>query len=149
MKPFSELTSQEKAAELLRWVLVPVAAVVAVYVLLLIARVALPPAMARLPGTPPPPVSDFQRIAPRVFGVLMAALFVLAGAKVAPRWRLVTALVLAGLWIGFSFSIHIYVHLGRGRPNYLDFALAVVAASLATTLIGYAEQCCQKSPPIS
>jgi hypothetical protein len=146
MKPFAQLSGQEKGGELLRWLVVPVAAVVAVYVLLLISRVAMPPAMARLPGTPAPPVTDFQRIAPRIFGVLMAALFVLAGAKVAPRWRLMTALVLAGLWIGFSFSIHIFVHLGRGTPNYLDFALAVFAASLAAGLIGYAEQRCQNTP---
>lgn len=139
MKSFAEQSAQEKAIELLRWLLVPVAAVVAVFVVLLIARMAIPPAMARLPGTPPPPVTDFQRIAPRIFGVLIGALFVLAGAKMAPRFRLVTALVLAGLWIGYSFLIHVYVHLGRGTPHYVHFGLAVVAVLLAAALIGYAE----------
>ncbi len=139
MKSFAEQSAQEKAIELLRWLLVPVAAVVAVFVVLLIARMAIPPAMARLPGTPPPPVTDFQRISPRIFGVLIGALFVLAGAKMAPRFRLVTALVLAGLWIGYSFLIHVYVHLGRGTPHYVHFGLAVVAVLLAAALIGYAE----------
>lgn len=140
MKPFAELSAQEWAVQLLRWLLVPVAAVVAVYVLLLISRVALPPAMARLPGTLPPPMSDFQRFAPRIFGVLMAALFVLAGAKMAPHFRLVTPLVLAGLWIGYSFLIHVFVHLGRGTPHWLHFAIATGGALSAVALIGYAER---------
>lgn len=140
MERFAELSTQERAVEVVRWLLVPVAAVAAVIVLLLVSRVAMPPAMARLPGTLPPPLSDFQRIAPRVIGVLMGGLFVLAGAKMAPRWRLATALVLAGLWISYSFLIHIYVHLGRGAMNYWHFALAVVAALLAVALVSYAER---------
>jgi len=141
MKSFSELTGQEKAIELLRWLLVPVASVGVVFVLILIARIAMPPAMARLPGTAPPPVSDFQRwVMPGIFNVLISAGLVFAGAKVAPRGRLVTALVLAALWIGYSFLIHIYVHLGRGTPSYLHFALSVTATLLAAALIGYAER---------
>lgn len=140
MKRFAELSTQEKAVEVFQWLLVPVAAVAAVIVLLLVSRVAMPPPMARPLGVPLPPLSDFQRIAPRVFGVLMGGLFVLVGAKMAPRWRLATALVLAGLWISYSFLIHIYVHLGRGATNYWHFALAVVAALLAVVLVSYTER---------
>jgi len=141
MKSFSELNGKEKAIELFRWLLVPVASVAVVFVLILISRIAMPPAMAQLPGTAPPPVSDFQRwMIPRIFNVLISAGLVFAGAKMAPRGRLATALVLAALWISYSFLIHIYVHLGRGTPNYLHFALSVIAPLLAAALISYAER---------
>jgi hypothetical protein len=139
MKPFSQLSGQEKANEVLRWLLVPVASVAAVIVLILLARIVIPPAMARLPGEPPSVVSDFQRWVPRIFNGLLSGAFVFAGAKMAPRGRLATALVLATLWIGYSFLIHVFVHLGRGKPNYLDFAVAAVAALLAVALVGYSE----------
>src|SRR5262245_50576737 len=141
MKSFSELTGQEKAIELLRWFLVPVASVAVVFLLILISQVAKPSAMAQLPGTATLPVSDFQRwVLPRIFNVLMSAGFVFVGAKVAPRGRLATALVLAALWIAYSFLIHVYVHLGRGTPNYWHFALSVIAPLLAAALIGYSQR---------
>jgi len=141
MKPFDQLTGREKTIEALRWLLVPVAAAAAVYILLLISRLAMPPAMAQPPGTPPQVMSDFERwVMPRIFNVLISGSFVLAGAKVAPRGRLVVALVLAALWIGYSFLIHVYVHLGRGTPNHWHFFLSVLAPALAVALIGYSER---------
>jgi hypothetical protein len=140
MKPFAELTGREKAVEILRWLLVPVASFVAVYVLILISQVALPPQMAQPPGTPPTPVSEFQRLVPRVFNVLISGVLVLAGAKMAPRWRVATALALAGLWIGYAFLIHVAVHLGQGTPHWWHFVLSIVASLLAVALIGYAER---------
>lgn len=119
----------------------PVASVAAVLVLIQVSRLAIPPALAQPPGMPPPVVSDFQRwVMPRIFNVLISGSFVLAGAKVAPRGRLVVALVLAALWIGYSFLIHVYVHLGRGTPNYWHFVLSVLAPALAVALISYAER---------
>jgi hypothetical protein len=132
MKPFAELTGQQKALELVRWLCVPAAAVLAVIVLSLLARLAIPPVYAQPPGAPPAPTNfGARRLVFRAFSVLMGASFVAAGAMTAPRRRLPTALVLATLWIGYSFLSHIAVHLGRGTPHYLDFALAAAAAAAA------------------
>jgi len=141
MKSFSELTGKEKAVELLRWILVPPAAGLAVFALQFVARFVWPPAYAQLPGTAAMPVSDFHRfILPRIFGMLMAAAFVIAGAKMAPRSRLVAAIALAILWTGYCFMNHVLVHLGRGTPHYLDFALAIAAAAGGVAYIFYSEK---------
>jgi hypothetical protein len=140
MKPFSQLTSHEKGAELLRWVLVPIASVAAVALLILVSRVVMPPAMARPPGSPPPAVSEFRRFAPLVFNGLISVTLVLAGAWTAPRARVVTAIALASLWLGYAFLIHVAVHLGRGRPNWLHFGLSLAATLAAVALVHYGEQ---------
>ena len=41
-------------------------------------------------------------------GFVMAALFVLVGAKMAPRWRTFVAVVLALLWTLYAFLIHVW-----------------------------------------
>jgi hypothetical protein len=140
MKAFAELTGQERAVEILRWLLVPVAAVSAVFVLLLISQVAMPPVMAPRLGEPRPGPDPLRTVMARTFGMLMGVAIVLARAKTAPRRRLATALVLAGLWIGYSFLIHVYVHLGRGMPNLWHFALAVGASLFGVAVVGYAER---------
>ena len=140
MKSYSQLSSQQKGAELLRWVLVPVASVAAVVLLILFSRLVMPPMMAQPPGSPPPPVSEFRRFAPLVFNGLISVSLVLAGAWTAPRGRVHTALVLTALWIGYAFLIHVGVHLGRGRSNWLHFALSVVAALAAVALVHYGQR---------
>jgi hypothetical protein len=140
MGRFSELSTSDKGAELLRWVLVPIASVAAIVLLILLSRIVIPPAMARPPGSPPPPVSEFRRLAPLVFNGLISVSLVLAGAWTAPRGRLPTALVLAALWIGYAFLIHVGVHLGRGRPNWLHFGLSLAAALAAVALVHYGER---------
>ena len=88
MKRFSELTSYEKAIELLRWVLVPVAAIVGVVLLGQLAVLVIPRPVAQLPGTPMAPSWDLQRfLLHRTFAVLAGLAFVLAGAMTAPRSR--------------------------------------------------------------
>jgi hypothetical protein len=96
--------------------------------------------MAQPPGSLPPPVSEFRRIVPLVFNGLMSLSLVLAGAWTAPRGRVPTALVLAALWIGYAFLIHVGVHLGRGRPNWLHFALSVAAALAAVALVHHGQR---------
>ena len=140
MKPFSQLTSQEKGAELLWWLLVPIASIAAVVLLILVSRVVIPPAMARLPGSPPPPVSELRRFVPLVFNGLISVSLVLAGAWTAPRARVLAALVLAAVWIGYAFLIHIAVHLGRGRPNWLHFGLSLAASLAAVAFVHYGER---------
>ena len=140
MKPFSQLSGPEKGAELLRWVLVPIASFAAVVLLILVSRVAIPPMMAQPPGSPPPPVSELRRFVPLVFNGLISVALVAAGAWTAPRGRVPTALVLAGLWDGYSFLIHVGVHLGRGRPNWLHFGLSLAATLAAVALVYYGER---------
>ena len=141
MPSFSDLTPKEKLLEAIRWLLVPVAATMSVVALIALSRVVMPPALAQLPGTPVVPPSDFHRyVLPRVFGVVMAAAFVVAGAKVAPRGRFATAVVLAIAWIGYSFLIHVFVHLGRGAPNLVHFLLAAVAAAGAAAYVGHSKK---------
>ncbi len=140
MKPFSALTGKEKAIEALRWLCVPVAAVAAAAIVIFLAGLAMPTAYAQPPGSPPPPAPVIPRVVTfRVFSVIVALAFILAGAKTAPRGRLIVALVLASLWIAHAFLYRIYVHL-PGTPHYLDFALALAAAAGATALIYYAEK---------
>jgi len=141
MKPFAALAANEKAVEIVRWLCVPVAAGAALYAVIFLAGLAMPRAMVRPPGAPPPPTPAIPRIVTfRAFSILAGLAFVVAGAKTAPRRRVVAALVLAALWIGYAFLYRIYVHLGRGTPHYFDFALAIAAAGGAAALIYYAEK---------
>ena len=141
MKPLTELTGKETSIELLRWILVPAAAVFVVFALRQLAGLLMPPALAQPPGISPATLSDLQRfVLPRLLGCLMAAAFVVVGAKTAPRWRHTTALVLAGLWIAYSLMDHVLVHLGRGIPHYTDFVLAIVSAAGAAAYIWYSEK---------
>jgi hypothetical protein len=147
MRTFSELTGKERALELVRWVCVPAAAVLVVFALQMIARLVMPPVFAQLPGTPVVLPADFDRfVLPRIIGAVMIASSILAGAMVAPRYRLAAALVLAGLWTVYSFLSHVLVHLGRGTPHYLDFALAALAAFGMAAYIFYSERSKSRRP---
>ena len=140
MKPFSELTGRQRAVEILRWLAVPVVAVLTMFVLQTLARLAIPPVYAQLPGTPPPTAPIIPPIVTyRALSILLAVAFVAAGALTAPRRRLLAATVLAALWIVYAFLIHVLVHLGRGPPHYLDFALAATAAGGGIALIYWLE----------
>jgi hypothetical protein len=100
MSPFSERSGKAQAIELLRWALVPCVAVLAGFVApRLIASSLMPAARAQPPGIPRVPPSEFQRLVlPWIATILMGAAFVVAGARTAPRARLVTAFVLVNLW---------------------------------------------------
>ena len=136
MKRFSELTGQEKALELLRWLCVPLVAALGVVAVGMFAGAVISPILAQLPGTLATPPSDFQRfVLHRMFGVLMGLAFVIGGALTAPRGHTITAVVLAALWILYAFLMHVAVHWGRGKTQYIDFALAVIATGAATWII--------------
>ena len=135
MKSFSELTGTEKAVEVVRWVCVPAAAVLGVLALGIVANFVMPPAVAQLPGTPVAPPSEFRRfILPPLSRVVMAATFVIAGAMMAPRRRFAPAIVLAVLWILYSFGYDVLVHGGGGIKYYANFAVAVAAALGAASI---------------
>lgn len=141
MKSFSELTGKEKITELLLWLCVPAAAVLGVLALRLIAGFVMPPVLAQLPGSAAMPASDFGRVfLHSVSGILTAAVFVIAGAKTAPRGRLATAIVLAGLWGLAALSSHVLVHLSQGTPHYMHFFVEAMGAAGAAVAIGYSEK---------
>lgn len=141
MKPFSTLTSQEKAGEILRWLLVPVAVAAVFAALVYVGKVAMPAALAQLPGAPSPPATVIPRvIVYRALALVMIVATILAGSWTTPRHRVVVASVLAAFWIGHAILYRIVVHIGRGTPHYLDFALALLAAGGAVALIYFAEK---------
>lgn len=141
MKSFPELTGKEKSTELLRWICVPAAAILGVFALRLIVVFVMPRAAAQLPGSVAMPTSDFRRFfLHSVSGILTAAVFVIAGAKTAPRGRLATAIVLAGLWSQSALMSHVLMQPSRGIRNYTDFVVEAVAAASAVVAIYYSEK---------
>ncbi len=141
MKLFSALTNQEKAGEILRWLLVPVALAATFTVLVYVGKVAMPAAMAQPPGAPPPPAAVIPRvIVYRALALVMIVATILAGSWTAPRYRVVVATILAIFWIGHAILYRIVVHIGQGTPHFLDFALALLAAGGSVALIYFAEK---------
>jgi hypothetical protein len=100
----------------------------------------VPPPVAQPPGTPRPTVTDFQRIyLPHMMGIVMAAAFVIAGAKVAPRWRLPVAAILAVVWMILSYMMHVWPHASFELRYLTHFILASVAALAAVVYIWHSE----------
>ena len=147
MKRYSDLTAQETAIELVRWICVPLVAAVSVIALGQIASAVIPRPVAQLPGAPVDPSAEFQRfILHRVAGVLMGFGYVLGGAWMAPRGRVTTAFVLAGIWILYSFLIHVALHLEGGKPHLMDFAIAAAGGAAGAAYLAYAGQARGSSP---
>ena len=63
----------------------------------------------------------------------MAAAFIIVGAKVAPRWRVPVAGILAAAWIVFSYLIHVRPHASF-ELRYLNYFLAATVGALAATI---------------
>ena len=120
-KSLSYLSGRETSNERLRWLCVPAAAVLGVHTLRIITGFVMQPVLAQLAqlsGSAAMPTSDFRRFfLHSVSGILTAAVFVIAGAKTAPRGRLATAIVLAGLWSLAALSSHVLVHFSQGTPH--------------------------------
>ena len=140
MKPISDLSPREKAVELLRWLLVLPSAMLAGLILRLIATALTPPVTAQLPRAPSE-ISGFRRfVLPHLLGALVAAAFVVAGAKLAPRRRSATAIVLALVWTLSTFAIHVLGHHGAGRPHLKPIAVAMVATACGAAFVWYSER---------
>ena len=141
MKRFAELSSREKGIEVLRWALVPAMVVGFTLFLALVWRAIIPPALAQPPGMPVTPPSDFQRyILPRAIGLVMAFGIVFFSARIAPRYRLWAAIVLAGVWLVYGLFRFVVVHLGQGTPQYIDLLVAMAGAAAAIALVCYTER---------
>ena len=88
MKSFPELTGKEKSIELLRWCCVPVASLLGIVALRIIAGLVMSPALAHLSGAATMSTSDFGRVILHgAFRTLTATVFVITGAKTAQIGR--------------------------------------------------------------
>jgi peptidoglycan/LPS O-acetylase OafA/YrhL len=65
------------------------------------------------------------------------AIFVLAGAMVAPRRRFATALLLAICWIGLSLATHILTQTYWGRANFVHLAMESAGAAIGIACVRY------------
>jgi hypothetical protein len=131
MKPFSELTGRARRIEVLRWLCVLPAAVLGVVVVQILVG-----AVVRIAGYGGWGIPGDSNIAYCLrlffFYVPAKSAFVIAGAKMAPRRQLATAIVLA--LFGFLFSLMTHVvrqHLTGNRVgigNYTHFFAESAAA---------------------
>jgi hypothetical protein len=137
MNPTSSPAKREKAIEWLRWVCVLPAAVLCSVAVQFIAGM-----VGRLAvfewGTPAE--STFVRYLLLLFRVPMEAGFVVAGAKTAPRGRLVTAIVLAAARVLMSLIVHIVRQSNPGVVNYTHFAAESLGSVLGLTYIFSSER---------
>ena len=134
MRLFAELTPTEKSIEVVRGVLVVPGAWLAGMAPRFIYWLVSPPVMALPPGMSRPPVSDFQRIyLPHLLAIVMAAAFVFVGAKVAPRWRVPVAGILAAAWVVYSYLTHVMPH-GCFELRYWTYFIASTIGALAATI---------------
>jgi len=142
MKPFSDLTGKEKSIEVLRWICVPVAALVGAMAVPMVLRLLIPPPMAQLPGTPPTPGADVQRyVLPWIAPIVMSLPMVIAGAKTAPRWRLATAIVLAVLWALYAIQYYLVVHWVNGSGGHnAHFAVAIASGAAGVAYVYFSEK---------
>ena len=112
----------------LRWLAVLPASILSTAALIALTRVVTPRRMAQLPGTPVAAPTIIERyVLPLIFLILMSLAFVIVGAKIAPRRRPQTAAVLSVLWTAYAFLLYVFIHINRGRPHWLFFAVAVAA----------------------
>ena len=140
MRPFTELSTKQKCIEVVRWICVLPSAWLAAMVPRFIYWLLVPPMTVQPPGTPRPPVFDFQRVyLPHFFSLVMAAAFVFVGAKMAPRSRLAVALFLSVLWLVYSFTIHVLPHASYELRYLTHFLIAMVGALAATAYVWFSE----------
>ena len=127
MSSFSEQTGKRKRIELLRWIGVLPAAVLGRLAVQMILGGLL--RLAITAGWITPGTSEllyyFQLL---VYYTPKEAAFVIAGAMMAPRRRLPTAVVLAVLAILLSLMVHILGQSNRGLINYTHFAAETLGA---------------------
>jgi hypothetical protein len=141
MQTFAELSARDKFIEVVRWILVPVAAGMVVVALHLVTRVAMPPALAQPPGTRRVPPSAVQRfVLPHLSSILLGLGIVIAAAKMAPRRRGLTAAIVATVWILLLVPSRLLVHGNPELRHYLHFAVAALAAVGGVAFIWYTEK---------
>ncbi|MBI2826112.1 MAG: hypothetical protein HYX69_15645 [Planctomycetia bacterium] len=137
MSTFSELTNREKTVELVRWMCVlPAVAVgglAAQYASGVLYRLAVQ-------GWGAAAESNVTLSLQVVLRLLVETAAILAGAWVAPRNRLATALVLAVGGAILALFTHVLSQSHRGATNYLHFAAEAGGAAVAVACIYYAQK---------
>src|SRR5262245_3079555 len=105
--PSSETTGEEKKSDPLRWIIVLPAAVLGGFAAAIVASLAMTLVSESWPNAL---VTELAR----------GAAIVIVGAKSAPRSRLATAFVLAGVWTALSLTMHVLLlRDSLGMTNYM------------------------------
>jgi hypothetical protein len=133
MNPTSSPVKLEKAIGWLQWVGVLPAAVLGSSVAQLIAGMAGRLAVAA--GGRPADSAFVYDLLLRLLHLPQGTAFVVAGAKMAPRGRLVTAIVLAVVWVVMALIIHIMGPAHPGVHNSIDFAVESAGSALGLAYI--------------
>jgi hypothetical protein len=151
MNPFSQLSRRAKLIEVLRWLGVLPAALLGELVVrhgigVAFAAVHMVSYGARenVSGLN---AGHFLRIV--FYYVVPRSAFVIAGAKIAPRFQLATAIALTGLGVFLSLMTHVVVqHVAGNRvgvTNYAHFIAESAGLAVGATGILWSERWCRRS----
>ena len=143
MKSFSELTGKEKSIELIRWLLVPCVGVLIAWVIpRLITDLLWWPIITQIHLSRIGPVSHWKMEASRLLlvSIVLGAAFVVAGAKMAPRARVMTALLLGILWTLYWFYSAVLVVPWQDGLSYVRAFFATLSAASGVGFIAYSEK---------
>lgn len=135
-KSFSEHSRNEKSIELLRWLAVLPAAVVgsAATRLILGSATQLVISSIKFYSSSAVPIQWIRLL---ILYPPKQAVFVVIGAKMAPRFQLATAVGLAVTAIMLSLTVHILVQPNPGAANYTHFAAESAGAILGAVFMAF------------
>jgi membrane-bound acyltransferase YfiQ involved in biofilm formation len=137
VKSFSELTRKEKSIELLRWVLIPCVGVLIGRVIPRLITVLLWwPIITHIHLSRIGPVSHWKMETSRLLlvSIVLGAAFVVAGAKMAPRARVMTAFVLGTFWTLHWFYEAFFAWVHWVQEDMDDLLNATTRSERDTTL---------------
>ena len=139
MKPFAERSGKEKAVELLRWVLVPcVGILIGLANSPFITELLMWPFIEyRIVPLSHAKVETSRRL---LAGIVLGAAFVVVGAKMAPRARVMTALFLGILWPLYWLYSDVLVAPWQDGLSYVRAFIATLSAAGGATYIVRSEK---------
>lgn len=138
MKPFRELTGQQKAVELLRWLAVLPAAVIGSYIVRFVVGIAGALAV-KIGWLNPGSAGIAYYLFSFLYYVPKETAFVIAGTTMAPRFRRVTAFLLAAVAIFCSLIIHVLGQNHPGSVNHMHWTLESGGAVIGAAYVFVAE----------
>lgn len=139
MNSFSNLTTTAKAVEVLRWIgVLPVAVLCQSLYHMIVMALFL--TKATVGGEVPQRSALVDFLYLLIYYPPHVALFVIAGAMVAPRFRLATAILLAVLAIALSLTIHVLLPDNVGVNNYKHFTAESAGAIGGLVFVFYWER---------
>ena len=143
MKSFSELTGKEKSIELIRWLLVPCMGVLIGWVIPRLSTDLLWwPIVTQIHLSRIGPVSHWKMETTRLLlaSIVLGAAFVVAGAKMAPKARVMTAFLLGTFWTLSWFYSDVLVVPHRDGLSYVRAFFATLSAASGVGFIAYSEK---------